>query len=180
MGTLEQKQPIRVHTQCTYQQMKTFQNFYLRRPRWVSLLLLLAWIVGNIASKAKLGTWLVGSGFSVAVMTLLLIFTVIAFGGVFYTKKRHAEATHMMQNGFYYEFRENGFVARNNTSDFTGQREIAYESLYRVYDRGNMIYIYPKKKESLLIDTTRVSNDRGEELKTLLRARTKRGAYRRA
>lgn len=171
------KTPIRVHTRCEYQEMKTFQNFYLRRPRWVSLLLLFAWIVLNIYSKVTDGVWLVSSLVTFIIGTVLLVLVFLVFHGIFYTKKRHEEATHLMENGFYYEFRNNGFVARNNTPDFTGQREIAYDSLYRVYNRGNMLYIFPKQKESLLVDLGRVSDNQSEALVELLREKTRSGAF---
>lgn len=169
--------PIRVHTQCTYQEMKAFQNFNLRRPRWVSMIFFVFWIVGNIASKVQNSQWLVSTTISFVIGTGLIIFSFLVFNGIFYTKKRHQEATHLLEQGFFYEFRENGFVARNNTPDFRGQKEFAYDSLYRVYDRGSMMYIFTEKKNGLLVDLERVSGNRHDELRTLLKSKTTPRVY---
>ena len=89
--------------------------------------------------------------------------------GVFYTKKRHEEATLLLQNGQTYYFRNTEFDAESQHEASTGKYTYKYNVLHRADETNGMLYLYTHKNMATLIDKECFQKGTPEELRILLR-----------
>lgn len=176
MTTDYDQNPIKVHTDYSLEEMRALQRFNSRRGRLVVGIIALLWVALYFGLYLLFGQYPTDFlGF--IVMLALLVLVYLFMSGIFYSKKQYAAVSRMFQKGFYFRFHNEDYLARNNTSDFTGQRPLRYEKLFKVYELKDMFYLFTAKKDAYMISKSGFSSGSPEELRELLKKALPSGKY---
>lgn len=182
--------PIQVFSQYSYEQMKGFQRFHYRKMRRNSIILLCLtapWfaasiVLGIIASVSAPDSdaYFPPYVFIGPIIFWLAIFVspLLVFCGVFYTRKAHANASKLVQNGQRYNFCNSDLAYSSEQQDSMWQGRTAYSAILNVWETRDMFYLYIAKNQAYLIDKRGFESGSPDELRALLKMHVPGNKYR--
>lgn len=154
------------YTAYTYEQFKRFQRFharYVRRFFMVALgLVLLSAIPLALGEGASVNL----AGMLPAV--ILMGFFYCSTNAVFYTKKRHAQATAALAGGQTVRFFPDRMELVSHGPSEDTAAAYRYDALHKVFEGKETFYIYTNKAAGLIVDKQGFRTGSPEELRALL------------
>lgn len=165
--------PIQVFTQYSYEQMKAFQRFHYRKMRRSSTVLISFFLLIFAISLVSISLYdsflsALAALFPLLFWIAVLSLPLLVFSGAFYTRKVHANATKLIQNGQNYSFCNNDYALSTEQQDNIWQSRTAYSVILNAWETRDMFYLYTGKNQAHLIDKQGFQTGSPDELRALL------------
>lgn len=171
--------PVIVHTQYTYEEMKGFQRHHVRNSRrfsivvtvFLCLVLIPLWasMLTSGGAEGELADELFLMFLPSAILLLIVaVLPLLIYSGVFYTRKQHERATKLLRQGQRYEFRFYDFSVITEQESYAGQSMVHYQNLYRVSETRDMFYLYIDKRQAYLVSKQGFQSGAPDDLRYIL------------
>ena len=175
---LQDNDPIIVFTPYTFEQGREFQRHVYRKIRtifYIMVAVIVLYAVQILFQGAETSAIfsLISEGTLNPAAALLPILFVALLGmtsfGLFYTKKKHMEASQRYIDGLTFSFRENGFEVQQHNPVADDRIVYVYEAIKRVEETKSMFYLFTGKYSAVLVDKQGFQNSSHEEFRKLLK-----------
>jgi len=171
-------EPIIVYTPYTFEQVREFQRHVYRNIRTLFYILavLLVWyavqiLIQGVETSAIFSYLSEGTLTPAAALVpvLFLAFIGTMSFGLFYTRKKHKEASLRYMNGQTFTFRKDDYEALQHSPDAEKCNAFAYEAIKRVEETKKMFYLFTGKNSAALVDKQGFRSGSHEDFRKLLK-----------